>query len=30
VGEAESALAPFGSKGDILKMAARFVAERNA
>jgi farnesyl diphosphate synthase len=30
VGEAESALAPFGSKGDILKMAARFVAERKA
>ena len=30
VGEAEDALAPFGRDGDILKMAARFVAERKA
>jgi farnesyl diphosphate synthase len=30
VGEAEDALAPFGRDGEILKMAARFVAERKA
>ena len=30
VGEAEQALAPFGRDGEILKMAARFVAERKA
>ena len=30
VAEAEAALAPFGRDGDILKMAARFVAERKA
>jgi farnesyl diphosphate synthase len=30
VGEAEEALAPFGRDGEILKMAARFVAERKA
>jgi farnesyl diphosphate synthase len=30
VAEAEAALAPFGRDGDVLKMAARFVAERNA
>jgi farnesyl diphosphate synthase len=30
VGEAESALAPFGRDGDVLKTAARFVAERKA
>jgi farnesyl diphosphate synthase len=30
VGEAEQALEPFGRDGDILKMAARFVAERKA
>ena len=30
VTEAEQALAPFGRDGDILKMAARFVAERKA
>ena len=30
VGEAEDALAPFGRGGQILKMAARFVAERKA
>jgi farnesyl diphosphate synthase len=30
VGEAEDALAPFGRDGDVLKMAARFVAERKA
>jgi farnesyl diphosphate synthase len=30
VAEAEAALAPFGAKGDVLKMAARFVAERKA
>lgn len=28
--DAEQALAPFGRSGDILKMAARFVAERKA
>src|SRR5262249_57657447 len=28
VSEAEQALAPFGRNGDVLKMAARFVAER--
>jgi farnesyl diphosphate synthase len=30
VSDAEQALAPFGRNGDILKMAARFVAERKA
>jgi farnesyl diphosphate synthase len=30
VGEAEKALNIFGSNGDVLKMAARFVAERKA
>src|SRR5438034_5642692 len=30
VTEAEDALAPFGRDGDVLKMAARFVAERKA
>jgi farnesyl diphosphate synthase len=30
VTEAEQALAPFGRDGDVLKMAARFVAERKA
>jgi farnesyl diphosphate synthase len=30
VAEAEAALAPFGHDGDVLKMAARFVAERKA
>jgi farnesyl diphosphate synthase len=30
VSEAEQALAPFGRDGDVLKMAARFVAERKA
>jgi farnesyl diphosphate synthase len=30
VREAEAALAPFGRDGDVLKMAARFVAERKA
>ena len=30
VGEAEDALSPFGRDGQILKMAARFVAERKA
>jgi farnesyl diphosphate synthase len=30
VGEAKDALAPFGRDGDVLKMAARFVAERKA
>jgi farnesyl diphosphate synthase len=30
VSDAERALAPFGRSGDILKMAARFVAERKA
>ena len=30
VGEAEQALEPFGRDGEILKMAARFVAERKA
>ena len=30
VGEAEQALAPFGRDGEVLKMAARFVAERKA
>ena len=30
VAEAEDALAPFGRDGDVLKMAARFVAERKA
>jgi farnesyl diphosphate synthase len=30
VAEAEQALAPFGSDADVLKMAARFVAERKA
>jgi farnesyl diphosphate synthase len=30
VAEAEHALAPFGRDGDVLKMAARFVAERKA
>ena len=30
VAEAEAALAPFGRDGDVLKMAARFVAERKA
>ena len=30
VGEAEAALAPFGRDGDVLKTAARFVAERKA
>jgi farnesyl diphosphate synthase len=30
VTEAEQALAPFGHDGDVLKMAARFVAERKA
>jgi farnesyl diphosphate synthase len=30
VGEAEDALAPFGRDAEILKMAARFVAERKA
>jgi farnesyl diphosphate synthase len=30
VTEAEGALAPFGRDGDVLKMAARFVAERRA
>jgi hypothetical protein len=30
VGEAEDALGPFGRDGDVLKMAARFVAERKA
>jgi farnesyl diphosphate synthase len=30
VGEAESALGIFGHDGDVLKMAARFVAERKA
>ena len=30
VGEAEKALGVFGSKGDVLQMAARFVAERKA
>ena len=28
VAEAESALAPFGAKADILRAAARFIAER--
>jgi hypothetical protein len=28
VAEAESALAPFGGKADILRAAARFTAER--
>jgi farnesyl diphosphate synthase len=28
--ESEAALAPFGRDGEVLKMAARFVAERNA
>lgn len=28
VGEAENALAPFGAKADVLRAAARFVAER--
>jgi len=30
VADAEAALAPFGRDGDVLKMAARFVAERKA
>lgn len=30
VAESEQALAPFGRDGDVLKMAARFVAERKA
>jgi farnesyl diphosphate synthase len=30
VKEAEAALVPFGRDGDVLKMAARFVAERKA
>ena len=30
VGEAEQALSPFGPDGKVLKMAARFVAERKA
>jgi farnesyl diphosphate synthase len=30
VAEAEAALAPFGRDGEVLKMAARFVAERKA
>src|SRR5947199_6795607 len=30
VAESEGALAPFGRGGDVLKMAARFVAERKA
>src|SRR5438067_3303439 len=30
VAESEQALAPFGRGGDVLKMAARFVAERKA
>jgi farnesyl diphosphate synthase len=30
VSDAEAALAPFGAKADILKMAARFIAQRNA
>ena len=30
VAEAEAALAPFGRAGEVLKMAARFVAERKA
>ena len=30
VAEAETALAPFGRDADVLKMAARFVAERKA
>jgi len=30
VGDAERALAPFGRNGEVLKMAARFVAERKA
>jgi len=30
IGEAETALAPFGSAGALLKAAARFVAERRA
>ncbi|MGB8528451.1 MAG: polyprenyl synthetase family protein, partial [Rhodoplanes sp.] len=28
VADAEAALAPFGTKADVLRAAARFVAER--
>ena len=30
VNEAEAALSPFGAQASVLKMAARFVAERKA